>query len=180
MCSSHPPLKTNDLAFQLLGVLTAESPWHACLLSCFSSVWLFVSLWVVAHQAPLSMGFSRQEYWSGLPCPPGELPHSGIEPMSLMSPALEGGFLTTLSTWEAQKALSPPQLAPSKDSSGEGCHLIQDHASYGGVVVQSLSHVRLFVTPRTAAFQAPLSSTISWIWIFSNSCPLGQWCYLTI
>ena len=81
--------------------------------------------------------------------------------MSLMSPALEGGFLTTLSTWEAQKALSPPQLAPSKDSSGEGCHLIQDHASYGGVVVQSLSHVRLFVTPRTAAFQAPLSSTIS-------------------
>ena len=53
-------------------------------------------------QAPLSMGFSRQEYWSGLPFPfPGNLPDSGIEPMSLVSPALAGGFFTT-STWENQ------------------------------------------------------------------------------
>ena len=57
-----------------------------------------------AHQAPLSMEFSRQEYWSGLPCPPpGDLPDSGIEPMSLMSPALAGRFFTTSTTWEAQK-----------------------------------------------------------------------------
>ena len=56
-----------------------------------------------AHQAPLSMEFSRQEYWSGLPCPPpGDLPDSGIEPMSLMSPALAGRFFTTSTTWEAQ------------------------------------------------------------------------------
>ena len=49
--------------------------------------------------APLSMGFSRQEYWSGLPCPPlGDLPDTGIEPMSLKSPALAGGFFTT-SAW---------------------------------------------------------------------------------
>ena len=42
---------------------------------------LFVTPWAVAHQAPLSKGFSRQEYWSGLPCPPpGDLPHSGMEP----------------------------------------------------------------------------------------------------
>ena len=41
---------------------------HACVLSCFSCVWLFVTLWTIAHRAPLSMGFSRQEYWSGLPC----------------------------------------------------------------------------------------------------------------
>ena len=45
-----------------------------------------VTLWTVAHQAPLSMGFSRQKYWSGLPCsPPGDLPDPGIEPASLMS-----------------------------------------------------------------------------------------------
>jgi len=53
-----------------------------------------VTLWTVAHQAPLSMGFLRQEYWSGLPClPPGNLPNPGIEPVSPMSPALVGRFL---------------------------------------------------------------------------------------
>ena len=50
----------------------------------------------VAHQAPLSMGFSRQEYWSGLPFPsPGDFPNPGIEPASLVSPASAGKFLTT-------------------------------------------------------------------------------------
>ena len=54
-------------------------------------------------QAPLSMDSNRQENWSGLPCPPpGDLPDSGIEPRSLMSPALSGGFFTTSTTWEAQ------------------------------------------------------------------------------
>ena len=58
-------------------------------------------LWTVAWQAPLSMGFSRQEYWSELPCPPPrDLPDSGIEPMSLMSPALVGRFFTTSITWK--------------------------------------------------------------------------------
>ena len=61
-----------------------------------------MTLWIVAHQAPLSMGFSRQEYWSGLPCsPPGNLPDPGIEPAFLLSPALAGGFFTTAATWEA-------------------------------------------------------------------------------
>ena len=60
-----------------------------------------VSPLTVAHQAPLSMGFSRQEYWSGLPCPaPGDLPDPGIKPVSLVSPALAGGFFTTSATWE--------------------------------------------------------------------------------
>ena len=55
-----------------------------------------------AHQAPLSLGFSRQESWTGLPCPPpGDIPHPGIEPMSPVSPALAGKFFTTSSTWEA-------------------------------------------------------------------------------
>ena len=53
-------------------------------------------------QSPLSMRFSRQEYWSGLPCPPpGDLPDLGIEPACLMSPALTGMFFTTGATWEA-------------------------------------------------------------------------------
>ena len=57
-----------------------------CVLSRFSCVWLFATLWIVAHQVPLSMGFSRQEHWSGLPCPsPGDLPDPGVEPMSLNS-----------------------------------------------------------------------------------------------
>ena len=67
-----------------------------CVLSYFSSVELFATPWTVAHQAPLSMGFSRQECWSGLPCPPpGDLPDPGNEPVSLRSPALAGGFFTT-------------------------------------------------------------------------------------
>ena len=56
----------------------------------------FVILWTVAHQAPLSMGFSRQENWSGSPCSsPGDLPHSGIKPASLASPALASGLFPT-------------------------------------------------------------------------------------
>ena len=56
----------------------------------------------VAHQAPLSMEFSRQVYWSGLPFPPaGDLPDPVIEPISLASPALSGGFFTTSTTWQA-------------------------------------------------------------------------------
>ena len=75
---------------------------HACLLSCFSLIQLYVTLWTVAPQAPLSMGFSRQEYWSGFPYPPpGDLPDPWIKPRSVMSPALAGGFFTTSVTWEA-------------------------------------------------------------------------------
>jgi len=76
---------------------------RACMLSWFSHVQIFVTLKTVAHQAPLSMGFSRQEYWSGLPCPlPGNLPDPGIKPLSLTSPTLAGGFFTTGTTWETQ------------------------------------------------------------------------------
>ena len=78
----------------------------ACVLTCFSRVQLFETPWTVAHQAPLSMGFSKQEYWSGLPCPPpGDLPNPGTEPESLTSPALAGGFFTTNATWEAPNML---------------------------------------------------------------------------
>ena len=77
---------------------------HASMASHFDPVRLFAVLWTVAlwTVAPLSMGFSRQENGSGLPCPPpGDLPNPGIEPESLMSPALVGGFFTTSITWEA-------------------------------------------------------------------------------
>ena len=69
---------------------------YACMLSCFSHVQLFETQWTIAYQAPLSMGFSRQEYWSGLPCPPaGDFPNPGIEPTSLVSPAMADGLFTT-------------------------------------------------------------------------------------
>ena len=67
-----------------------------CLLSCFSSVQLFVTLWTIAHQATLSMGFSRQEYCSGLPFPrPGDLPNLGIELGLPASPASQADSLPT-------------------------------------------------------------------------------------
>ena len=67
-----------------------------CVLSHFSHIQLFATLWTGACQAPLSMGFSWQEYRSGLPCSlPGDLPDPGIEPVSITSPALVGGFFAT-------------------------------------------------------------------------------------
>ena len=75
---------------------------YACVLSCFSCVQLFVTSWTIAHRAPLSMGFSRQEYWGGSSCPPpGNLPDPGIEPESFTSPALAGRLFTTSTTWES-------------------------------------------------------------------------------
>ena len=65
-----------------------------------------MTLRTVAHQAPLFMGFSRQEYWIGLPCPlPEDLPNTGIETSSLVPPALAGRFFTSSATQEAQKSI---------------------------------------------------------------------------
>ena len=73
---------------------------HVWVLNCFSRVRLFATLWTVACQAPLSVGSSRQGFWSGLPCPPpGDLPNPGIKRASLVSPALAGGFFTASTTW---------------------------------------------------------------------------------
>ena len=67
------------------------------MLSCLSPVQLFVTMWTIDHQTPLSMGFSRQEYWGGLPCPlPGDLPDPGTEPISPAAPALQAGTATIL------------------------------------------------------------------------------------
>ena len=82
--------KTRKKSF---GKVTAQLV-RLCVCWVISHARLFMTPWTVAHQAPLSMGFSRQEYWSGLPCPPpGDLPDSGIE---LMSPATAGTSFTTV------------------------------------------------------------------------------------
>ena len=80
-----------------MSILFTSSFTLLCMLSRFNHVWLFATLQTIACQAPLSMEFSRQEYWSGLPCPsPGDLPDPGIEPTSLVSSALAGRFFTTV------------------------------------------------------------------------------------
>ena len=84
---------------------------HAYVLSCFSHVLLFATLWTIACQAPLSMGFSRQEYWSGLPGPPLEyLPETGIELTSFISPLLAGGFFTASTTWQTHSPSVFPNI----------------------------------------------------------------------
>ena len=75
---------------------------YMCVLSCFSHFWLSATLWTTACRNPLSMGFSRQESWSGLPFPSlGDLPNPGVEFTYLASLALAGVFFTTGTIWEA-------------------------------------------------------------------------------
>ena len=86
----------------------------ACLLSCFSRVRLFAILWTVTCQAPLSTGFSRQECWSALPCPPpGHFPNPGIEPASLASLALRADSL--LLKHQGSPKCSIPEAKNSRD-----------------------------------------------------------------
>ena len=99
--SGRPPeeeMAEHDLAAKRLPQMKT-----AVAANLLSHVQLGATPWTVAHQPPLSMGFSKREYWSGVPCPPlGDLPDPGIEPVSLTSPTLSGGFFTTSTTWEAQ------------------------------------------------------------------------------
>ena len=105
----------------------------ACALCGFNRVWLFITLPTVARQAPLSVGFSRREDWSELPCPsPGDLPDSGIEPVSRASPALQG----ILYCWATKEA---PEVSD-------------------GSVTKSCPTL---VTPWTVAHQAPLAIAFS-------------------
>ena len=117
-CECSCGLETSISNKTLLGLSRAlfHTIMGPCVLSHFSHIWLFVTLYTVAHQTPLSMGFSRQEYWSGLPCPPpGDLPNPGIEPRSLTSPAMAGRFLTTSATWETHNESRYPK--------GMNCHV---------------------------------------------------------
>ena len=86
------------------------------------------TLWTVAHQAPLSMGFSRQEYWSGLPCPPpGDLPDPGIKPISPAAPALQADSLP-LSHQGSPKKLQEPQRNIHKDVNQHDVRCVQPNS----------------------------------------------------
>ena len=101
-----PGLETAECCY-VTSEVRSERVTHECMLSHFSRVQLFVILWTVARQALLSKEFSRQEHWSGLPCPPpGDLPDPGIKPASLTSPALSGRFFTTSATCKGDRASS--------------------------------------------------------------------------
>ena len=100
--SSCKPRSPPSVPSFLFITLEWNSPVHLpCMLSRFSHVWCFETPGAVAHQTPLCLGFTRQEYWSGLPCPPpGDLHGPGIEPESLRY-AVASGFFTTSTIWEA-------------------------------------------------------------------------------
>ena len=114
MPCSHPSLVCSERNYSTRNHLKITGcKVQACVLSLFSHIQLFTTLWTVAHQAPLSMIFSRREYWNRLPChPPGHLPDPGIEPTSFMSPALAAGFFTTRATCGPLTIL-PQQVNPS-------------------------------------------------------------------
>ena len=161
------------------------------MLSC---VQLFVTLWIVAHQPPLSMGFSRQEYWIGVPFPsPGgsSWPRNRTHISHTAS-----RFFTIWATAaaDAKSLQSCPTLSDPRDGSPSGSSfpgILQartlewvaisfSNAWKWTVKVKSLSRVRLFTTPRTAAYQAPPSMGFSrqeyWSGVPSPSLsePLGR------
>ena len=124
---------------------------HACLLSRLSHVHVFATPWTVALQALLSMGFSRQEYWSELPfSSPGE--SSQPRDQTWVS-CIAGGFFTVWTTGEAQQCIVDHYYKILVSIFPCTGHLIN-------IIV--VVHVRLFLTPWTAAHQAALSFTISW------------------
>ena len=91
-----PPFCQLQLTFSLLFCILFSASWRASSYVCVLSCSTLCNPWTVVHQVPLSMGISRQEYWSGLPFPPpGDLPDPGIKPLSPVSPALTDGFFTT-------------------------------------------------------------------------------------
>ena len=138
-----------------------------CMLSRFRRVWFFATLWTAARQAPLSTGFSRQKYWSGLPFPPlGDLPDLRMDPMSLMPHALA---VAAKSAAAAAKSLQLClTLCNPIDGSPLGSSVpgilqakILEWAANSfsntwkwKVKVKSLSRAWLLVTPWTAAYQA--------------------------
>ena len=146
----HPP----KLYFLLMNPLNSPISLNVCMLILFSHVQLFVTLWTVAHQAPLSMGFSRHEYWSGLPCPPpGDLPDPGIKPTSFMFPALAGGFFTTSTTWEALSSPTNPPLPHT------------ENLNLTSLGVASPQNTQATLSPSVPAPQAhPRLGSSTWCW----------------
>ena len=148
----------------------------ACLLSVFSCVQLFVTLRTVTHQSPLSMGFSRQEYWSGLPCaPPEDLPNPEIEPASL---ALAGKFFTTRAT-RLRKETSNRKVLRTGDSQGGGrvklpssCTLCPSHSLYKKFR-QNLSANHANAVP-SSPVQSTYNKRVRLPWRLGGREPFGQ------
>ena len=130
--------------------------YYSSVLTRFSRARLFVTLWTITRQAPLSMGFSRQEYQSGLLCPsPGDFPDPGIKPMSLTSPALEGRFFTTNTV--LYLLIYRKEQTNTCYSIYKLCKSCEGKGKWKERKGKSLSRVQLFATPWTAASQAPPS-----------------------
>ena len=173
---SHPIqiLKSCKMIFILFNLVTTfvKNP-NLLLLCVCCCVWLFVTPWTTAHQAPVSIWFPRKEHWSGLPFPPlRDIPNPGIRPMSPESPALTGRYFTTELPAAAAKLLqSCPTLCNPIDGSPPGTPVpgILQASTLEWVAIsfsnawkwkvkgKSLSRVRLFMTLWTAAYQAPSS-----------------------
>ena len=121
-----------------------------CMCVCVSRVRLFVTPWTIACQGPLSMGFSRQEYWSRLPFPsPGNVPKPGIKPRS---PALQADSLPI------ETPGKPKFIYSGTERERESVCVCVCVC----VRVRALSHVQLFATPWTVACQASLFMEFSW------------------
>ena len=115
-----------------------------------------VTPWTVAYQAPLSVEFSRQEYWSGLPCPlPQDLPNPVIKPKSFMSPTLAGGLFTTSTTWEA-----PPDNTRARTHTHTHTHSVIFPTEAGSPAVLR----QKYLTFKTMSFRRPRSEPRKVCW----------------
>ena len=120
----------------------------ACVLSHFSCVQLFVTLWTVAHQAPLSMGFFRQKYWSALPCPPpGDLLDPGIEAASLVYPS-DGDSLHNCLHWQVGSLLTEPPGKPVFNTSQHKSSLTSLHKYFPFLYLPGSSPSRIQGNPQ--------------------------------
>ena len=155
-----------------------------------SHVWLFATPWTVAHQAPLFMDFSRQEYWSGLPFPsPRDLPLPGIKPATLVSPALAGGFCTTASPGKIIQILIIGAFRLEKKSnwwnkywliSLEGMMLKLKLQYFGHLIrrVDSLEKTLILGGIREGddrGWDGWMASLTRWMWVWVNS---GSWWWI--
>ena len=129
-----------------------------------------MTLWTVACQAPLSMGFPRQNYWSGLPCPPPEeLPNPGIQPASFASPALAGGFFTTSAIWEGpwkwkfKNSINP--VYSLWVGRGPAVHVLPEF--YMSSLKQGANNINSFVLGYLCQFRLCPQSTGN-VWVFPS------------
>ena len=124
---------------------------HACMPSLFSHVRFFATLWTVTLQAPLSMGFSKQEYWSGLPCPPpGDLLDPGTEPTSRRLPAMAGRFFTISATWEALfYVLVPPNKGEKHGDNKAALYCLSLEVTYTTSSYILLLRISYIVIPKS-------------------------------